>query len=228
MKSIDFDTHRMKKIGERIKELRNEIGISQTELARRLDYSDSENVKGTISQWEKGKTLPTLPKLIKMSELFSVSVDYILCYSDCRHIENEDITDLTGLSDKSIEVLRKNYREGDNRFLFMLDLLLSEEDTFNILMDSLCNLVFPPSLVISKDLLGKREYIVLSLDDIEKLSETPDKIFTRIRSVLEEFAKNNRDKKIITPNEYHPLEYIDEHVYTEEEVSDFLDTKGGC
>ena len=219
-----------KEVGKRIKKLRREKGLSQNELARRLEYFESDNMKATISQWETGKKQVPLERAIMMTEIFHVSLDYLFCLTDYHHVENAIIEDATGLSDKSIEVLRKNKREGDNRYLFMLDLLLSDEkDTFNSLMDKLCDLVFPPTLLITREFLGNREYREINNKDLERLaSTTPDSIFPKIRNILEEFARNNRDKKVIAPNEHHPLEYTDEHVYTKEGVFELSNKKGGC
>lgn len=56
-----------------LKELRKEKGLSQTMLAREIDYSVS-----IISKWENGEREPTAPALISLSEYFDVTVDYLL------------------------------------------------------------------------------------------------------------------------------------------------------
>ena len=55
---------------ERLKELRQEKGIGQVQLARELDVG-----KSIISLWELGKCEPTLSKLVAMSRYFGVSID---------------------------------------------------------------------------------------------------------------------------------------------------------
>ncbi len=60
-------------IGQTIKELRKEKNLSQTELASLLFTSQD-----TISLWERGKSYPDVLSLIKMTEIFGVSSDYIL------------------------------------------------------------------------------------------------------------------------------------------------------
>lgn len=60
-------------IGQIIKELRKEKNLSQTDLAKLL-YTSQD----TISLWERGKSFPDIPSLIKMTEIFGVSSDYIL------------------------------------------------------------------------------------------------------------------------------------------------------
>ena len=61
----------------RIKMLREENKITQEELAQKLDLS-----KGIISLYEKEERKPSLEVLVKMSEIFNCSIDYILCKSN--------------------------------------------------------------------------------------------------------------------------------------------------
>jgi len=58
---------------ERIQELRKGKGLSQEQLADVLGVS-----RQAVSKWEGGQSLPEVEKLISMSELFGVTVDYIL------------------------------------------------------------------------------------------------------------------------------------------------------
>lgn len=60
-------------IEERIQELRKSKGLSQEQLADILGVS-----RQAVSKWEGGQSLPEIEKLIAMSEIFEVSVDYIL------------------------------------------------------------------------------------------------------------------------------------------------------
>ncbi len=63
----------MTNFGERIYDLRNRNNMSQGDLADRLDVS-----RQTISKWENNMCMPEAEKLLQLSEIFSVSVDYIL------------------------------------------------------------------------------------------------------------------------------------------------------
>ena len=60
-------------IGDIIKSLRLENKMTQTELASLLFTSQD-----TISLWERNKSLPDVKSVIKMSQLFNVTTDYIL------------------------------------------------------------------------------------------------------------------------------------------------------
>ena len=60
-------------IEERIQELRKGKGLSQEQLADVLNVS-----RQAVSKWESGQSLPDVERLIAMSTLFEVTVDYIL------------------------------------------------------------------------------------------------------------------------------------------------------
>ncbi len=59
--------------GEKIHILRKNAGLSQEELAEKLDVS-----RQAISKWERDAGYPETEKIIRMSRLFGVSLDYLL------------------------------------------------------------------------------------------------------------------------------------------------------
>ena len=60
-------------IGEKIKELRLENGLSQAKFGEILHVSQD-----TISLWEKGKALPNTEYVILICKTFDTSADYLL------------------------------------------------------------------------------------------------------------------------------------------------------
>lgn len=60
-------------LAEKIIALRKRMNWSQEELAEKLDIS-----RQSVSKWEVGATIPDLDKILRMSELFGVSTDYLL------------------------------------------------------------------------------------------------------------------------------------------------------
>lgn len=60
-----------------LKDLRKEFGLSQKQMAEKLSISQQ-----TYSDYEKGKTEPTIDTLIKISEFFKVSIEYLLGLED--------------------------------------------------------------------------------------------------------------------------------------------------
>lgn len=57
----------------RIKELREDLGIYQQQLANMLDVKQV-----TVSSWEVGNSFPTVPTLLRLSKIFGCSIDYIV------------------------------------------------------------------------------------------------------------------------------------------------------
>ena len=66
--------HKFVDIGKRIKELRKEMGLSQTGLASLIGTTQD-----TISLWELGKSYPDIIFLVSLCKVFKVSADFLLC-----------------------------------------------------------------------------------------------------------------------------------------------------
>lgn len=60
-------------VGEKIQKYRKDLNLSQEELGQKLLVS-----RQTISLWEKDQTVPTIDNLMRLSDIFGVSVDEIL------------------------------------------------------------------------------------------------------------------------------------------------------
>lgn len=63
-------------IAQNIADLRREEGMTQLELAARLNYSDK-----AVSKWERGESVPDILVLKSIADLFSVTVDYLISES---------------------------------------------------------------------------------------------------------------------------------------------------
>ena len=68
----------MKCFGERLKELRIAYGLTQMELAQKIEYSQS-----IIAFWENNQREPVISSLKKLCDFFDVSADYLLGLKDC-------------------------------------------------------------------------------------------------------------------------------------------------
>ena len=60
-------------IGDKIKNAREENNLTQTQASENLMVS-----RQTISNWENGKSLPDILSVIRMSELYQISLDELL------------------------------------------------------------------------------------------------------------------------------------------------------
>lgn len=61
-------------IGERVKTVRTNHGWSQAQLARRLDVA----TEASVYRLEAGRSLPSLPLLLRLTAVLAVSIDYLL------------------------------------------------------------------------------------------------------------------------------------------------------
>lgn len=80
--------------GCRLRELRLNKKLTQTQVARRLNLS-----KTTISGYENNIKTPSLDVLTQLSILYGVSSDYIL------GLENRNMLLIDGLTDKQRKIL---------------------------------------------------------------------------------------------------------------------------
>ena len=82
-------------VAERIKALREQQGITQTELAKQLSITRS-----SVNAWELGISTPSTQYIVELANIFDVSTDYLL------GVQNTSTISVAGLSDKDIELVR--------------------------------------------------------------------------------------------------------------------------
>lgn len=70
--------------GIKLQNLRKEQGLSQEVLAERLDVS-----RQSVSKWERDEVYPEIDKLILLSDMFHVSLDYLI-KDESSDVENKD------------------------------------------------------------------------------------------------------------------------------------------
>ncbi len=81
-------------IYDRIKELREKAGISQSELARRLAVTRS-----SVNAWEMGISTPTTQYIVEMARIFKVTTDYLL------DVQTEQMLTIDGLTLEEIGII---------------------------------------------------------------------------------------------------------------------------
>lgn len=111
--------------GLRLKELREERGISQRELAEIIGIS-----KGAVYYYESDGRAPDIVTLEKISDYFDISADYLLGRTNARTKKPllKSICDKTGLSDKSVLMLARLKKENNSR-LRIINLLLEQANS---------------------------------------------------------------------------------------------------
>ena len=75
-------------IADTIKNLRQQSGLTQSDLAKRLNITRS-----SVNAWEMGISIPSTQYIVELAELFKVSTDYILGLSRDSVISTASLTE---------------------------------------------------------------------------------------------------------------------------------------
>ena len=73
-------------LGQRLQNARKEAGLSQEELAEQLGVS-----RQAVSKWENDSGYPEMEKMIRLSQIYQVSLDYLVGNEQEQEQSNEDI-----------------------------------------------------------------------------------------------------------------------------------------
>ena len=87
-------------IGTKIKEARLGVALTQEQTAEALGVS-----RQTISNWENGKTYPDIVSIVKMSDLYGISLDDLL-----KGKEQRDMSDYVEYLGESTDTVKSNQR----------------------------------------------------------------------------------------------------------------------
>ncbi|OUM95311.1 MAG: XRE family transcriptional regulator [Thermobacillus sp. ZCTH02-B1] len=99
-------------IGERLRQLRKAKGMTQEQVAAYLNAA-----KSTVSQYENNVNEPDLKTLVKLADLFGVSVDYLFGREPAARADKTDRNG--GNADKSRwpQLLKENLTEEEAEYL---------------------------------------------------------------------------------------------------------------
>ncbi|MCI9004921.1 MAG: helix-turn-helix transcriptional regulator [Lachnospiraceae bacterium] len=86
--------------GDVIKKLRTAHNLNQVQLAGKLNIS-----KQTVSNWENNNILPSIEMLVKISQFFMVSTDYLL------ELDQREFLEITGLTDEQTAHIKEIIRD---------------------------------------------------------------------------------------------------------------------
>ena len=81
-------------VSERIKMLREQNDMTQTQLAKALGISRS-----AVNAYEQSISSPSTQYIVEMAHLFKVSTDYLL------GLDSKSTLDISGLTDKDIQIV---------------------------------------------------------------------------------------------------------------------------
>ncbi|WP_129721393.1 helix-turn-helix domain-containing protein [Xylanivirga thermophila] len=110
----------------RLKQLRENAGLTQDELAKKLNLTQS-----TIAYYESGRKMPTLENAIIIAKLFDISFDYLLGLSNDRKTikQSKEITSTTDKLSEEKHNLSPENQEEVKKYIELLK--LREKDSLN-------------------------------------------------------------------------------------------------
>ena len=81
-------------VADRIKALREQKQLTQTDLAKQLGITRS-----SVNAWEMGISVPSTQYIVELAHLFKVSTDYLLC------VDHTATVCVEGLTEKDIQLV---------------------------------------------------------------------------------------------------------------------------
>ena len=81
-------------VADRIKFLREQKAMTQTDLAKQLGITRS-----SVNAWELGISVPSTQYIVELAHLFKVSTDYLLC------VDHSATISVEGLTEKDIQLI---------------------------------------------------------------------------------------------------------------------------
>lgn len=177
--------------------LRKEMKITQEFLAERCNVS-----RQAVAKWESGESLPSIYKLIEISNLFHVSLDELVLGATVRDEKKEIARKIYNLYVENMEQLRTSMLQHQH---FQNESLSSDEKLATELRTAIMKsrIVFSKEKVdellkMTNDFGQSREYILEKYKDI--LENHPDGhrryceiiipgMYNRIEEILEEYLE---------------------------------------
>ncbi len=131
-------------LADKIIELRKKSGWSQEELAEKMNVS-----RQSVSKWEGAQSVPDMERILRLSEIFGVSTDYLL-KDDLESMDSAALPD-TGTAARTVSM------EEASDFI-----QIKEKNAKNVAVGVLLCILSPVMLIL---LGGAQEYKMISLTE---------------------------------------------------------------
>ena len=131
-------------LADKIIELRKKSGWSQEELAEKMNVS-----RQSVSKWEGAQSVPDMERILRLSEIFGVSTDYLL-KDDLESMDSAALPD-TGTAARTVSM------EEASDFI-----QIKEKNAKNVAVGVLLCILSPVLLIL---LGGAQEYKMISLTE---------------------------------------------------------------
>lgn len=184
------------KLAKKIKELRENMGLSQEKFANKLGLS-----RVAISQFENGKRGLDALELIKIAEIFDSSVDYLLKDGEQKNVKKE----------VSIKPFKFNQKKLKNAILYILEKCGGKANLGETVLYKLLYFIdFDNYELYGRPITGIR-YVKLQYGPVPRASE--------YNAVVEEMEKNKELERI--ERDYHGMKQRRYIAFAEPDLSFF-------
>jgi len=153
-------------IGERLKLARERVGLTQNQVCKSLGIPKNQ----TLSAYERNVNNPPLETLVKLSDLYQVSIDWIVRGEGLHQSKHKTKVDYITALFEAIDKLGLDFREEDPFDLgvpsgrYVVDLTNGRLQGFSKLAATL------HKLTIAKDVLDPEDYDALIARKIKKIA----------------------------------------------------------
>lgn len=186
---------------DNLRNLRKQHGYTQEKLSELLGIGREK-----IVIWEKGGRSPDLNELLKICDIFDCDLDYLVGRIEQPTHSLQDISDITGLSIKSIEQLQ----EWNNERSYEHGLYIrSDVDYLNNILES-----FPDLLCRIDNVLTNKEYP----DRYRKVlcMRVALKLWNHITDQDSDLIEMGNISKFASDFVYERLSYLEEELYNKQ------------
>ena len=154
---------------ERIKKARRDKDLTQQELADKIGC-----IRVTVTQWEKGKSLPEYATLAKLCEVLSVDVGYLMGDYDEKTYTIHKVSELTNLSENTIKCISSLKHDK----AIILDSIINNERFLKLLS----------AIQKKKDDAYKISQYVINKGGLTYLNQTGSELFTNPFDSYDEYC----------------------------------------
>lgn len=81
-------------VADRIKTLREQKGLTQSDLSNQLGITRS-----SVNAWEMGISVPSTQYIVELAHIFKVSTDYLLC------VDTSATVSVAGMTEKDVQLV---------------------------------------------------------------------------------------------------------------------------
>ena len=195
-------------LADKIIELRKKNGWSQEDLAEKLEVS-----RQSISKWEGAQSVPDMNRIIKMSEVFGVSTDFLL-KDDMEFSEDERTADIVKMdsipTDDECELRRVSMEEATS-------FLEAKESSSRLISIGVMLCILSPIILII--LAGMSEFNKIALSEEMAAGAGLIVLFILVGTAVGLFI---RSSMLMSGFEYMETELIDTEYGVSEKFKTFV------